>query len=239
MVTLERWREAQATEPDFYAGMALEVDATLDILYHNSLKARDLSGHLKETPRVSVEIGPGPYGVGISGYLTNIPVRICVEPDPRLKMDASAPLGRLIEEWRKAVHYVVGVGESIPVATASADLVICCNVIDHAYDADKFLAEIARILKPGGLFFFDVDTFSLLGLVKWNLWTKHRHKDELLVIAHTYRMFEPDVVRRLKAAGLTVLSKRGHTLLSMCVGHARNAKFLLRKPLNAGPQNPQ
>lgn len=234
MVTSERWREAQATEPDFYAGMALKVDGTLDILYHNSLKARELSALLKETPKVSIEIGPGPFGVGISGYLTNIPVRICVEPDPRLAMDTSAPLGRLIEEWRKPVHYVVGVGENIPVASASVDLAICCNVIDHAYDADKILAEIARILKPGGLFFFDVDTFSLLGLVKWNLWTKHRQKNELLVIAHTYRMFEPDVTRRLKAVGLKVISKRGHTLLSTCFGHARNAKFLLRKPVSAG-----
>jgi SAM-dependent methyltransferase len=233
-VTSQRWREAQATEPDFYAGMALEIDATLDILYHNSLKARDLLERMKETPKVSVEIGPGPFGVGISGYLTKIPVRICVEPDPRLKMDSSAPLGRLIEQWREPVQYVVGVGENIPVASASADLVICCNVIDHAYDADKFLAEIARILKPGGLFFFDVDTFSLLGLVKWHLWTKYRHKTELLVIAHTYRMFEPDVTRRLKAAGFKVISKRGHTLLSTVIGHARNAKYLLRKPLSAG-----
>ncbi len=239
MVTSERWRQAQATEPDFYAGMALEIDGTLDILYHNSLKARDLSGSLKETPRVSVEIGPGPFGVGISGYLTKIPVRICVEPDPPLKMDRSAPLGRLIEEWRKPVHYIVGVGENIPVASASADLVICCNVIDHAYDANRFLAEIARILKPDGLFFFDVDTFSLLGLVKWHLWTKHRQKDEILVISHTYRMFEPDVARRLKAAGFEIISKRGHTLVSMCMGHARNARFLLRKRASAKTAKPQ
>jgi SAM-dependent methyltransferase len=234
MVTSQRWREAQATEPHFYAGMALEIDGTLDILYHNSLKARSLLEQIKETPKVSVEIGPGPFGVGISGYLTSVPVRVCVEPDPQLKMDRSIPLGRLIEDWRKPLHYIVGVGEDIPIASASADLVICCNVIDHARDADRFLVEIARILKPGGLFFFDVDTFSLLGLVKWNLWTKHSKKTELLVIAHTYRMFEPDVARRLKAAGFEIISRRGHSALSLCVGHARNAKFLLRKPLNAG-----
>jgi len=229
MVTLERWREAQSTEPSFYAGMSLGVTDSLDVLYHNAVKARYLSGLLREIPQVSVEVGPGPWGLGISGYLREIPVRVCVEPDPRIDLDPTAPFASFITEWRRPVRYVVGVGESIPLASESADLVICCNVVDHARDADKFLSELNRILKPGGLFFFDVDTFSALGLLKWHLWTKHRHQDELLVIAHTYRMFEPDVVRRLKAAGFEITRREGHNLLSLMVGHSRNSRFVLRK----------
>jgi SAM-dependent methyltransferase len=229
MVNIERWREAQATEPGFFAGMALGVTETLDVLYHNAAKARHLLGLLKEMPRISVEIGPGPWGFGISGFLTNIPIRFCVEPDPRLELDARAPFTPFIVEWRRPVQYIVGTGEDIPLANKSSDLVICCNVIDHAYRPDKILSEIARILKPGGLFYFDVDTFSLLGLLKWYTWTKYRHKDELLVTAHTYRMFEPNVLRRLKAAGFTVLHRKGHNLLSLWIGHSRISTFMLCK----------
>ncbi|MGB6430235.1 MAG: class I SAM-dependent methyltransferase [Candidatus Acidiferrales bacterium] len=229
MVTIERWREAQSTEPGFFAGMAIGPTDTLDVLYHNAAKARHLSRLLKETPRVSVEIGPGPWGLGISGFLRDIPIRLCVEPDPRLELDPRAPFTPFINEWRRPVQYVVGIGENIPLADKCSDLVICCNVIDHAFRPDKILGEIARILKPGGLFFFDVDTFSVLGLLKWYTWTKRRRKHDLLVIAHTYRMFEPDVSRRLKAAGFTVLYRRGHNLLSLCVGHFRTSTFFLKK----------
>jgi SAM-dependent methyltransferase len=229
MVTIERWREAQATEPGFFAGMALGVTESLDVLYHNAAKARYLSRLLKEIPKVSVEIGPGPWGLGISGFLRDIPVRFCVEPDPRLELDPRAPLGSFITEWRRSVQYIVGTGENVPLVDESSDLVICCNVIDHAYRPDKILGEAARILKPGGMFFFDVDTFSLLGLLKWYMWTRYRHKKDLLVTAHTYRMFEPNVSRRLKAAGFTILHQNEHNLLSLWTGHSRVSTFLLTK----------
>lgn len=229
MVTIDRWREAQATEPSFYAGMALGVTESLDILYHNAAKARYLSRLLQQTPQCSVEIGPGPLGLGISGFLREIPFRVCVEPDPRLELDARAALSDFIAEWRRPVNYVVGVGENISLASESADLAICCNVIDHAFRPNQILREVARVLKPGGLFFFDVDTFSILGLLKWHTWTKRRHKDELLVTAHTYRMFEPDVRGRLRAAGFDVLHSSGHSLLSLCAGHFRISTFLLKK----------
>ena len=229
MVTIDRWREAQATEPEFFAGMAMGVAESLDVLYHNAAKSRYLSGLLKEIPRVSVEIGPGPWGLGISGFMRDIPIRLCVEPDPRLELDPRAPLRAFITEWRQPVRYIVGTGENIPLADESSDLVICCNVIDHAYRPYKILDEAARILNPGGIFFFDVDTFSVLGLLKWYMWTRHRHKNDLLVTAHTYRMFEPNVVGRLKAAGFTVLHRNGHNLVSLWIGHSRVSTFLLRK----------
>ena len=34
-------------------------------------------------------------------------------------------------------------------------MVCCCDVLEHVDEADRVVAEIARVMKPGGVFFFD------------------------------------------------------------------------------------
>jgi SAM-dependent methyltransferase len=63
-------------------------------------------------------------------------------------------------------------------ALISIDSVICCNSIDHAFAPETTLREIHRVLKPGAVFFFDVHTFSVFGLVGWDLWTRHLHTEQ-------------------------------------------------------------
>jgi SAM-dependent methyltransferase len=46
----------------------------------------------------------------------------------------------------------VGVGEAIPWADASFDLVFADNVAEHLADPAAVFAEVARVLKPGGRF---------------------------------------------------------------------------------------
>ena len=53
------------------------------------------------------------------------------------------------------ITYVEGTGENIPLAAASFDIACCCDVLEHVDSPDAVIAEIARVLKPGGLFFFD------------------------------------------------------------------------------------
>ncbi|PLL13652.1 3-demethylubiquinone-9 3-O-methyltransferase [Tabrizicola sp. TH137] len=54
-----------------------------------------------------------------------------------------------------AIRYDTGVGEALPYADASFDTVVCVDVLEHVADLPKVLAEVARVLKPGGLFLFD------------------------------------------------------------------------------------
>jgi ubiquinone biosynthesis O-methyltransferase len=54
-----------------------------------------------------------------------------------------------------AIGYAVGVGESLDFADDSFDIVVCVDVLEHVADLDRVIAEIARVLKPGGLFLFD------------------------------------------------------------------------------------
>ncbi len=53
------------------------------------------------------------------------------------------------------IGYDVGVGEALPYDNASFDAVVCVDVLEHVTDLQKVLQEVARCLRPGGLFLFD------------------------------------------------------------------------------------
>jgi len=54
-----------------------------------------------------------------------------------------------------AIRYDVGVGEALPHPDASFDAVVCVDVLEHVRDLPRVLGEIARVLRPGGLFLYD------------------------------------------------------------------------------------
>ncbi|MDG4649659.1 bifunctional 2-polyprenyl-6-hydroxyphenol methylase/3-demethylubiquinol 3-O-methyltransferase UbiG [Roseibacterium sp. SDUM158017] len=53
------------------------------------------------------------------------------------------------------IAYDVGVGEALPYGDGAFDIVVCVDVLEHVSDRARVLAEVARVLKPGGLFLFD------------------------------------------------------------------------------------
>ena len=53
------------------------------------------------------------------------------------------------------IGYDVGVGEALPYASESFDAVVCVDVLEHVSDLEKVLAEVARTLRPGGMFLYD------------------------------------------------------------------------------------
>lgn len=54
-----------------------------------------------------------------------------------------------------AIDYRMGTGEALPFPDAVFELVYCCDVLEHVEDVGRVVAEIARVLRPGGIFFFD------------------------------------------------------------------------------------
>ncbi len=96
------------------------------------------------------------------------------------------------------IRYQRGVGESLPFEDASFDVVLCCDVLEHVRDLPKVVSEIARVMRPGGFFFFDTfnRTFvSWLAVIKvsqeWRRWAF------LPPDIHEWRMFVKP--RELKA----------------------------------------
>jgi 2-polyprenyl-6-hydroxyphenyl methylase/3-demethylubiquinone-9 3-methyltransferase len=53
------------------------------------------------------------------------------------------------------IQYDVGVGEEMPYPDNHFDIVVCVDVLEHVRDLSQVLAEVARVLKPGGLFLYD------------------------------------------------------------------------------------
>ncbi len=53
------------------------------------------------------------------------------------------------------IGYDVGVGEALPYDDSSFDAVVCVDVLEYVADLHKVLSEVARILRPDGLFLFD------------------------------------------------------------------------------------
>ena len=60
------------------------------------------------------------------------------------------------------IRYDVGVGEALPYNSASFDAVVCVDVLEHVSDLNKVLSEVARTLRPGGLFLYDTINRNLL-----------------------------------------------------------------------------
>ncbi|MEM1375886.1 MAG: bifunctional 2-polyprenyl-6-hydroxyphenol methylase/3-demethylubiquinol 3-O-methyltransferase UbiG [Pseudomonadota bacterium] len=60
------------------------------------------------------------------------------------------------------IQYDVGVGEQLPYDSGSFDHVVCVDVLEHVTDLDKVISEVARVLKPGGLFLFDTINRNIL-----------------------------------------------------------------------------
>jgi SAM-dependent methyltransferase len=53
------------------------------------------------------------------------------------------------------IETAVGVAESIPFGDDRFDLVLAFSVLEHVTDLQESLREIHRVLKPGGVFWFD------------------------------------------------------------------------------------
>jgi 2-polyprenyl-6-hydroxyphenyl methylase/3-demethylubiquinone-9 3-methyltransferase len=54
-----------------------------------------------------------------------------------------------------AIEYRQGMGERLPFPDSDFEIVYCCDTLEHVDDLDQVIAEISRVLKPGGVFLYD------------------------------------------------------------------------------------
>ena len=53
------------------------------------------------------------------------------------------------------IRYDVGVGEALPYEDGAFDAVVCVDVLEHVADLERVVAEMARVLVPGGTLCYD------------------------------------------------------------------------------------
>lgn len=234
MKKIPKWPVAQKDEKGLWDGVVHLDYYILKVLASTSISAPVIRKCVPEIPQACLELGIGPFGLGLLAFLPEFPKRFGVDPLPQVSLESangsplesSREIRTYMSQLRAPIQYIQGCGEELPVRSESMDLVLCWNVLDHTSDPDAVLKEIHRVLKPNGKFFFNVDTFSRLGLVKWYLITRYLHKKEILVTTHPYRMYEADAERRLRRAGFQLEKVQGHTFVSNLIGHARDSTYL-------------
>jgi 2-polyprenyl-6-hydroxyphenyl methylase/3-demethylubiquinone-9 3-methyltransferase len=128
-----------------------------------------------------------------------------------------------------AIDYRQGTGERLPFPDAAFDLAYCCDVLEHVEDLAKVIAEVSRVLKPGGIFLYDTinRTFqSKLVMIKlfqdWN-WTSFMPPN-----LHDWNMFiKPEELIPLMAEhglqnrGLTGLKPSANPIRALRILRAR------------------
>ncbi|MFC7382346.1 class I SAM-dependent methyltransferase [Sphaerisporangium rhizosphaerae] len=96
-----------------------------------------------------LEIGAGD-GVKVTCYPSGVTEIVLVEDDPFLRAAAGdAATGVAIP-----VRVLDGAAERLPVPDASCDGVVCSLALCRAGDAQAALAEVRRVLRPGGRLHF-------------------------------------------------------------------------------------
>ncbi|SFT81862.1 class I SAM-dependent methyltransferase [Arthrobacter sp. ov118] len=98
---------------------------------------------------VVIEIGAG-YGATFPFYPSAVSGVLALEPDPTLRALALAAASRA----PVPVTVKDGVAEALPAADASADVVVSSLVLCSVADQSVALAEVVRVLRPGGLLLF-------------------------------------------------------------------------------------
>lgn len=136
-----------------------------------------------------VEIGAG-YGASFAHYPAAVTAVLALEPDATLRELAlsaasTAPVPITVED---------GVAESLPVADATVDVVVSSLVLCSVADPSVALAEVVRVLRPGGLLLFYEHVRSahrLLGIAEdlvTPLWSRvaggcHPNRDTTALVA--------------------------------------------------------
>jgi SAM-dependent methyltransferase len=229
-----RFREAQLAELAAWAPrISNHEHIRYELIEHSEVVAPFRSLFADRRFRKGLDVGVGPYGLGFLGPHLRHQIEDIhgLDPLPRLKLDVhDEALRHLVDEIRARTAYIQGLGEYIPVPEGAYDIVACINVVDHAQDPSRIVAEIKRVLKPGGVLIFGVNTLSLLGELKWTLMKSVRPERWLFrAHPHTFIYSRAEQMIRSNMSPCRVLWKNPPTMGARLAGHGRMSFWIVEK----------
>jgi 2-polyprenyl-6-hydroxyphenyl methylase/3-demethylubiquinone-9 3-methyltransferase len=152
--------------------------------------------------RIAGRVGPSARVLDVgcgAGFLSNA---LAQAGHRVVGIDASAEslaVARQHDETQ-TVRYERGDALSLPYAAASYDVVCAMDFLEHVEDPARAVAEAARVLRPGGLFFFHTfnrNALAWLVVIKGVEWFVQNTPRDM----HVLRLFvKPDELRAMCAA---------------------------------------
>jgi SAM-dependent methyltransferase len=163
-VNARRWSEAQRLELQFWKNW--RTYAPYRNLNLHEYWAREVgnfgcSEDLFQDQRV-LDVGCGPHG--LIHFIENATQRIRIDP---LLLEYEMP--------QRGPQSLVSIGERLPLGSASMDVAVCFNALDHMQQPELAMAEIGRVLRPGGTALFMVHTFPPWTAPLWWIDRLHPH----------------------------------------------------------------
>lgn len=141
-----------------------------DVLAAMSRASQRVRSMLEEVKAVKPDARVLEVGSGAHGLIFSFGTHNGIGLDPLAVQYAS-----LFPKWQRNAAMVAAVGESLPFADESFDIVLSDNVVDHAERPATILAEMSRVLAPAGLLYFTVNVHHPLYAVAsavhncWNM----------------------------------------------------------------------
>ena len=170
-----------------YAWLSQRVDS--QVVDHRRRLLAGLSGRV-------IEVGAG-NGLNFACYPSVVEHVLAVEPEAHLRRLAE----RAAERAPVQVDVVPGVAEDLPASDASYDAVVLSLVLCSVADVPAALADVRRVLRPGGeLRFFEHVRADSPGLARVQRLLDATVWPPMAGGCHTGR----DAVAAIEAAGFTV-----------------------------------
>jgi SAM-dependent methyltransferase len=221
------WREVDAGDAGFFVSYLDRAAGAL----------RDARGQLAAALELRLGCSVLDVGSGVGDFLIE---QATAFPGIRaVGVDASAALTASARERAEAadadVVFVVGDAERLDFGDGSFDRVNCSRVLMHLEHPEAAVAEMARVLGPGGRGAFWEPDFDALMIDSDDLAVSRAVRDAL-----TAGLRNPDIGRRLPrllaGAGLEVVEVAGRAVPAPGLAHAQ-AQFHLFDHLDTAVRN--
>lgn len=180
---------------------------------------------LNETHKI-LEVGSGAHGL-VFGIATGFGIGV----DP-----LAVSYKRLFPKVQHNARTIAAIGEELPFADASFDVVLSDNVIDHAARPFGVLDEIVRVLRPGGTLYFTVNVhhpFYELASRFHGLWNALGIRYELSAFAdHTVHLTEQRISQQFATLPVNRIEESSNISsikIAQRKANAWNADAILKK----------
>jgi 2-polyprenyl-6-hydroxyphenyl methylase/3-demethylubiquinone-9 3-methyltransferase len=141
----------------------------------------EISKHFKDLSSLKIlDVGCG------AGFATNYLAEYCGQVTGVDLAEGALQTAKKFET--KPVNYILADARALPFKQEQFDVVVCLDFLEHVTEPEQIVDQIAKVLKPGGLFFyhtFSQNWLAYLVVIKGVEWFVQNTPPKM----HTYDLF--------------------------------------------------